>query len=129
MSPAGDIWPPWGVQVSWYLAGSQLDLAAMAVLPMTAASPVPRVTASSANQDAKALPPPVAVSWANLASRPKRKAVPGESVGSVSGFAAGLASGLTVSWACAAGTANEAVREVRASRGVRASREVRAGRE
>src|SRR5271168_2215327 len=102
MSPAGDIWPPCGVQVSWYFVGSQLALAAMAALPITAASPVPRVTASSANQEANALPPPVAVSWANFASRLKRNAVPGERVGSVSGLAAGFASGLGAIWPNAA---------------------------
>src|SRR5271170_7209539 len=98
MSPAGDIWPTCGVPVSWYFVGSQFALAAMAAFPITAASPVPRVTASSANQAEKTFPPPVAVSWANFASRLKRNAVSGESVGWVSGFAAGFASGFGAIW-------------------------------
>ena len=73
--------------MSWYCFGSQFALAAIAALPMTAALLLLRVTASSENQEAKALPPPVAVSAANFASRLKRKAVPGDRVGSVSGFA------------------------------------------
>src|SRR5271168_5210865 len=93
MSPAGDIWPPCGVHVSWYCFGSQLASAAIAAFPITAACLVERVTASSAHQEAKAFPPPVAVSWANFASRSKRNAFPGERVGLVRGFAAGFASG------------------------------------
>src|SRR5271163_3840814 len=108
MSPAGDIWPFSGVQVSWYCLGSQLASAAIFALPMTAACLLLRVMASSANQEAKALPPPAAVSAANLASRLKRKAVPGESVGSVSGFAEGFARGLSAICAGAVGPINSA---------------------
>src|SRR5271163_428944 len=108
MSPAGDIWPFSGVQVSWYCFGSQFASTAIFALPMTAACLLLRVMASSANQAAKALPPPVAVSAANFASRLKRKAVPGESVGSVRGFADGFARGLSAIWADAAEAVNSA---------------------
>jgi hypothetical protein len=73
---------PSGFQVSWYWSGVQVVWAAMAALPKTGACLLLRTTALSANQEAKAGPPPLATSWAKRASRSKRSWVSGVMVGS-----------------------------------------------
>src|SRR5271170_3592771 len=58
----------------------------MALWPKTAGRPLLRVTASSANQEEKALPPPAATAWAKRPSSSMRRRTPGLSCGWDRGF-------------------------------------------